>query len=160
MASRNIDDLKPELALKYREFLARCQSAGLDVIITCTSRTVQEQHALYAQGRSSLSEVNRLRAVCGLGPITEQANTRCVTWTMQSKHLVDLTDYSPDNDKSSAFDFAVKGADGHVVWDLKADVNDNDVPDYTEAGRIAEALGLQWGGRWERPDYPHIQLPA
>jgi hypothetical protein len=32
--------------------------------------------------------------------------------------------------------------------------------DYEEAGKIAEDLGLEWGGRWKSPDAPHIQRPA
>ena len=26
-------------------------------------------------------------------------------------------------------------------------------------GCAAEALGLKWGGRWRRPDRPHLELP-
>jgi hypothetical protein len=26
-------------------------------------------------------------------------------------------------------------------------------------GGLAEAAGLVWGGRWRRPDRPHVELP-
>lgn len=42
-------------------------------------------------------------------------------------------------------------------------------PDYSETpanlaryetlGRAAEAHGLRWGGRWSRPDRPHVEVP-
>jgi len=68
-----------------------------------------------------------------------------VTWTRKSKH----TD-------RTAFDIAILN-DGQPVWDVKVNVNENDVPDYLEAGQIGESVGLEWGGRWSKPDFPHFQ---
>lgn len=31
-------------------------------------------------------------------------------------------------------------------------------PNYTKVGKIAESLGLSWGGRWSTPDEPHVYL--
>lgn len=50
--SRKIDDLQPVVAAMCREFIKRCDEAGIDVIITSTLRTMEEQAALYAQGRT------------------------------------------------------------------------------------------------------------
>lgn len=50
--SRNIDDLHPAVARMCREFVKRCDEAGIDVIITSTYRSNEEQAALYAQGRT------------------------------------------------------------------------------------------------------------
>jgi peptidoglycan L-alanyl-D-glutamate endopeptidase CwlK len=69
-----------------------------------------------------------------------------VTWTKKSMHT-----------KRTAFDIAIL-SDGSPTWDLKANVNANDVPDYTEAGQIGESLGLTWGGRWRSPDFAHFEL--
>jgi hypothetical protein len=44
------------------------------------------------------------------------------------------------------------------VWDTKIDVDADHIPDYEEAGKIGESVGLVWGGRWKIPDYPHFQL--
>lgn len=71
---------------------------------------------------------------------------RKVTWTRNSRHT-----------SRKAFDIAII-RDGKVCWDIKADVNENEIPDYTEAGRIGESVGLVWGGNWKTPDYPHFQL--
>lgn len=71
-----------------------------------------------------------------------------VTWTLKSRHI-----------NGEAFDIAIIN-DGQPIWVLKVNVNANDVGDYYEAGQIAEAIGLEWGGRFKpKPDYCHFQLP-
>ena len=70
-----------------------------------------------------------------------------VTWAKISNHT-----------GRTAFDIAIL-KDGKPCWDVKVSVNENDVPDYLEAGQIGESLGLIWGGRWSKPDYPHFELP-
>ena len=69
-----------------------------------------------------------------------------VTWTLKSKHIDGL-----------AFDIVICKA-GIPQWDVKADVDEDSIPDYTEAGQIGESLGLIWGGRWKKPDFPHFEL--
>ena len=32
-----------------------------------------------------------------------------------------------------------------------------DDPDYGKAGEIAEKCGLAWGGRWNHPDFDHVE---
>lgn len=48
-----------------------------------------------------------------------------------------------------AFDVAFHGADGRPTWDGP----------WEDLGALAESIGLAWGGRWKRPDRPHIELP-
>lgn len=156
MASRRIEDCVPELQTMYAAFEAAMRACGLPFIVTCTARTVREQIALYAQGRAPLEEVNRLRLYAGLPPIGIDGN-RKVTWTLQSKHLVDLDDGHTGNDKSRAFDIAIL-KDGRPVWDVKVDVNADHIPDYDQAGAIGESVGLRWGGRFKTPDRPHFEV--
>lgn len=49
--SRNIDDLLPPVAERARKFLALCEEAGIDILITSTYRDFESQERLYAQGR-------------------------------------------------------------------------------------------------------------
>lgn len=51
--SKSLDDLLPIVKQKAEEFLAKCKEAGIDVAITSTYRSVDEQNALYAQGRTT-----------------------------------------------------------------------------------------------------------
>jgi len=53
MSSRSLDDLRPEIRPQVDTFLAACESAGVDVLVTCTLRSNEEQAQLYAQGRTS-----------------------------------------------------------------------------------------------------------
>jgi peptidoglycan LD-endopeptidase CwlK len=157
MASRKIEELTPDLQTKFHAFADAMAAAGIPFVVTSTARTVREQIALYAQGRKKFEQTNQLRRLAGLSPISFMENRRKVTWTLQSRHLVDLDDGNPDNDKSRAFDIAIT-RDGRACWDVKVDVNQNDLPDYEEAGRIGESVGLQWGGRFTKPDMPHFDV--
>lgn len=156
MASRDIKDCTPSLQAKIKKFTIAMFGAGIPFMITCTARTVIEQVALHAQGREDLFTVNALRYTAGLPPITEAQNKHKVTWTLHSKHLVDLDDGNPANDKSRAFDIAIV-RDGKPVWDVKVDTNADHIPDYTQAGQIGESVGLRWGGRFKCPDMPHFE---
>lgn len=53
MSSRSLDDLRPEVRPQVDAFLAAAAAAGVDVLVTCTLRSKDEQADLYAQGRTS-----------------------------------------------------------------------------------------------------------
>lgn len=53
MASRSLDDLTPATAACARLMLARATAAGVDLLVTCTYRTEEEQAELYAKGRTT-----------------------------------------------------------------------------------------------------------
>lgn len=157
MASRKIEELVPELRDLAREHVKRCKERGVPIVLTCTARDKMEQMALYAQGRMKLQFVNMLRKEAGLWEIGEKENGRKVTWTLNSRHVVDLR----KGEKATAYDVClVKQVKGkkRLHWNLKEDVNGNDITDYEEVCRIGEELGLQAGGRWRKPDWPHFQL--
>lgn len=152
MASTKIEDLTNKMQKMFSDFAFRMTVAGIEFKVTCTSRTAAEQAALYAQGRSPLKVVNDLRAIAGLPPISDKYNKK-VTWTTKSKHIV-----NESNPKARAFDIVLLN-DDRVHWDLKVDVNKNQISDYEEAARIGEAVGLKAGARFKSPDYPHFESP-
>lgn len=57
MASRKIEDLHPDLIPLCKQFLSDCKSAGVNILITCTYRSNDEQNALYAQGRTKSGKI-------------------------------------------------------------------------------------------------------
>ena len=58
-----------------------------------------------------------------------------------------------------AVDFALKTAEGDVIWDMKYDRNGNSRADWMEVVNIAKELGFEWGGDWPQfKDYPHLQM--
>lgn len=155
MASRDLNALTPELKLKATALINKCAVASIKIIITCTARLVKEQLAFYAQGRTPIALVNAMREHANLPSIPSSRNKK-ITWTLNSKHLIDLEDGSLENDKARAFDIAII-KDGKAVWDVKVSLNDNDIPDYEEVARIGESLGLTAGARFSSPDYVHFE---
>jgi peptidoglycan L-alanyl-D-glutamate endopeptidase CwlK len=51
--TKDINELLPIVQQKCEQFLAECKSQGIDVLVTGTYRTSEEQDALYAQGRTT-----------------------------------------------------------------------------------------------------------
>ena len=51
--SRLLTDLQPEMRTLVDAFLDACAAAGIDILVTCTYRTNEDQTALYAQGRTA-----------------------------------------------------------------------------------------------------------
>lgn len=144
-------ELTPNCYAKWLLFDAKMRIAKLPYKVTCTSRQDIVQNALYAQGREELDVVNDLRHKCFLTPITAEENKKKVTWTLKSEHITSKT-----KPKSRAFDIVIlKGK--AAMWDIKGDVNENNIADYDEAGAIGKSVGLTWGGDWSSPDKPHFQ---
>ena len=52
MPRREINKLTPDMQTLYYRFESKCKDAGLDFIVTCTTRTIEEQKQLVASGKS------------------------------------------------------------------------------------------------------------
>src|SRR5208283_1933862 len=77
--STRISDLAPEVAAAAQKGIDALTEFGILHAVTSTLRTVDEQGALYAQGRQSLDRVNALRKMAKLFPIVAVENTYTVT---------------------------------------------------------------------------------
>ncbi len=157
MASRDLNDLQPDVADKARRLLQRCADEGLDLLVYCTLRPVAEQARLYRQGRP-LRQIERkaeeLRRrwrrpdladlLMDVGP---QYGAR-VTYAGpgQSMHNYGL-----------ALD-AVPLRGGKAVWSARLP---EDKALWERYGALAEEVGLEWAGRWTRfREFPHVQRPG
>jgi hypothetical protein len=147
MPSRKIEDLDPEFQPTIIMFEKQLVDEGLTWFKRCcTYRSQAEQHALWKRGRNPLIIVNDAYESAGLAPITEAENKRPVTWKTVSDHTC-----------RTAVDYYIE-RDGRYISDVKADIDDDDIPDWEEFGAIAERCGLEWGGSWQKKkDYPHVQ---
>lgn len=153
--SRDVNNFEtPELALAFQR---KCKEAGHDIIFTSVDRDYREQFAYYCQGREPLDTTNRFRKIAGLPPITQLENRKKITWTLNSKHIVNLDDERLDNDKARAFDFGIV-YNGKYITDVKADVDKDNIEDYKECALIGESLGLISGMRFKNSDFPHLEL--
>lgn len=51
MASRRLTDLARPVYERAERFILACEAEGIDLLVTCTYRSLEEQAELYAQGR-------------------------------------------------------------------------------------------------------------
>ncbi|MGD6897096.1 M15 family metallopeptidase [Bacillus infantis] len=130
-AEPKLSKIHPELQYKARELIKMAYDKGIYVIITQGLRTIAEQNALYAQGRTAPGNI--------------VTNARGGT----SYHNFGL-----------AFDFAISNSTGSVVyWDTSIDTNKDGYKDWQQVGQMGQKLGLEWGGAWDKfLDTPHFQL--
>lgn len=151
---KQFEEMHTQMKKPYLDYDKKMAKAGLNYRLTSVARLTKEQFALYAQGREELVLVNMYRKIAGLPPITKVENSRKITWTLKSDHLIDLDDHLEWNDKSRAFDIVI--LDGkRAVWDLKVSVNKNEIPDYKEAALIGKECGFDPGYFWKSVDAPH-----
>ncbi|MCD1654713.1 M15 family metallopeptidase [Treponema zuelzerae] len=143
--SRALSDLKEPARSRAEEALAELRRLGVRVSVVSTLRTTEEQQALFAQGRKDLAEVNRLRAIAGLGTLPEKENRYTVT-------NADGIQNRSRHQSGKALD-VVPLEGGRAVWPPATD------PRWQVIANVFKARGFAWGGDWkDYPDYPHYQL--
>lgn len=101
------------------KFLDRCHAENIDVLITCTHRSYEEQDQLYAIGRT----------VPGKKVTNAKAGQSKHNFTMNGKPA------------SKAFD-VVPLSNGKPVWDASN-------PLWQRIGTVGASLGLSWAGDWK-----------
>lgn len=129
---RNISQLHPEAQKKALKLQQECLKVGIKIKIGECFRTVDEQDALYAKGRTTG------------GSIVTNAKGN----SFSSMHQWGV-----------AFDIYL---DMDIDGDGKTsdDIYNNTKKTFNKVGAIGKELGLEWGGDWKSiKDLPHFQLP-
>lgn len=130
--SRNITDLHPRLQEKIAELKEKCSAQGIEIGISECLRTVAEQDALYAKGRTEPGAIV----------------TNCKGSSYSSMHQWGV-----------AFDFYLK-VDVDGDGEISDDAFNNSTGLFDKVGAIGQSIGLEWGGNWTSlKDRPHFQLP-
>ena len=129
---RDITKLHPILQYKLKKLQEICKKNGIPIGISECVRTVAEQDALYAKGRTKSGSI-----------VTNAKGS-----TYSSLHQWGI-----------AFDFyLIKDVDGD--GQTKDDAYNDSKGDFKRVGKFAKQLGLEWGGSWTSiVDKPHLQLP-
>lgn len=129
---RDITKLHPDLQVKAKKLVSECKKVGIIIEIGECLRTVAEQDALYAKGRSKP------------GSIVTNAKG---------------SSYSSMHQWGVAFDIYLNmdiDGDGKT----SDDIYNNATKVFNKVGAIGKKLGLEWGGDWKSiKDLPHFQLP-
>lgn len=118
------------------------------VRITFTLRTMEEQDALYAQGRESLSEVNKKRSIAKLQPISASEN----------KKVTNAKAGDSFHNYALACDIVLIIDGKTASWDTKADWDGDKQSDWMEVVVLFKKYGWKWGGDWTSfKDMPHFE---
>ena len=118
------------------------QCRDLDMLCPCVRAKAEEFLAQASAAGIPVTIYETLRGV----KRQEYYVARGVSWTMHSKHLP-----QPPNGLSLAFDAAPTDYLTEPHWNPEGKY-------WQTLMHIAEAVGLENGGRWSQRDYPHNQL--
>lgn len=132
-----IEKLHPKLRKEARDIYAEiCKALTGRAIcrFVFTLRTIAEQDALYAQGRTKPGK----RVTNARGGLSFHNYGLAIDIV-----LIHDTDGDGDYDKA--------------VWDVKTDFDGDKKPDWIEVVAIFKQYGWEWGGDWKFYDAPHFQ---
>lgn len=130
-SEKRLDGLHVTVRQNAERLIELAYKSGVPIVIVQGLRTVAEQNALYAQGRTKPGP--KVTMVLG----------------GNSKHNYGL-----------AIDFALLLPDGRSVsWDTYRDGDRDSRRDWLEVADIGKALGFEWGGDWDTfIDMPHFEM--
>lgn len=144
MPSRKISDCHLLLQPKLRKFLTVCTSESIDILVTCTWRSFEEQAELYASGRTKPGRILTM-AKPGQSRHNFMANGRPASLAFD---VVPLRLGKP-----------VWGTAGNGIDDDPTDDDKDDLELWQRVGAIGESCGLDWAGRWKRfREFPHFEI--
>lgn len=144
--SSRIEDLAPDVQDMALALLQQCARQGLLLRVTQTYRTLEEQAALYAKGRTAPGEPCHHQGIL-------RAIGTCPTHPLGAAVTNAPPGYSWHNFRR-AFDVAEQDK---TPYDLGVPGPRDDDALWEKIGGIGESLGLIWGGRWKFPDRPHFE---
>lgn len=155
MASRSLKDLTSEMQDKAEFVLGYCKNEGVDLLIYCTLRSLEEQAILFRSsdptGEIVKNKIQKLknRGFGFLADVIEKVGPqKCEGWKTNAAPGESYHNYK------EAFD-AVPCIGGKPMWAYHTYKKGWDA--YGEACR---EVGLEWGGDWIKKhlDMPHAQL--
>lgn len=145
MSSRKITDCHPTLQPLVQKFLDNCARAGVDVLITCTWRSGEEQEALYAQGRTKPGKIVT-NARAGQSAHNYMLNGLPAALAID---VVPLRNGKP-----------VWGLSGDGIDDNPADDDRDDLELWQKVRNAGESAGLESASRWASfREWPHFEHP-
>ena len=131
--SRDLNHLRSDVKEKAERFLSACSKLGIDILVTCTYRSNEEQAILYAQGRTTPGK----RVTNALPGESKHNNMEGGVAGLQPASL--------------AFDVVPLVA-GKPMWDASN-------PVWKVIGGVGKAAGLSWAGDWKRfKEFPHFEV--
>lgn len=153
MASRRIEDLDPRLQPLVHEHIEACRKRGVDLLIYCTLRSVEEQAILFRRGHTASS-------------------VRTKMWQLEQEGFPKLAKILEDVGPQPMGPTATKAGPGQsfhnygLAYDCCPLVGgkpiwDSNAPEYRIMGEEGKRIGLDWAGDWRTfQEFVHFQLPG
>jgi peptidoglycan LD-endopeptidase CwlK len=155
MASRNIEDLVPELRGTARTLLANCRSRGIEMRIYETVRSPLEQGIIWRQSRTREQVQAQIRDFRNAGA---EFLAFCIesVGPRSGRHVTDSPPGLSWHQWGEGFD-AFWVVNGGAEWSSTRKING--LNGYRVYAEEAARLDVTPGGLWPRfKDWPHVQL--
>jgi len=153
MASSDVMDLIPDVREKFFLVREKCLAQGVDILLYCTLRTLEEQAILWRQTRKLADitkQIERLRKI-GFGFLADIIIKVGPQSGNIGKHITNAYPGASWHNYSEAFD-CVPIVGGKPIWDT------NDFR-WRIYGESVVSSGLNWAGNWKTfKEFPHAQL--
>jgi peptidoglycan L-alanyl-D-glutamate endopeptidase CwlK len=154
MASRKLDELATAVQELAVQLIERCTAEGLDLLVYCTLRSVDEQARLFCQGRTITQITTRAAHLQARWNRADLADLLCSVGPQPGKIVTFAGPGQSLHNYGLAFD-AVPLAAGKPVWQAK---RPQDKALWDLYGRLGIEAGLEWAGTWTRfREFPHMQ---
>lgn len=126
----------------YTHVNNRLLGKGVRLRFAYTTRTIEEQNELFAQGRTKLFDKNGKR----LGIVTKAKGGQSI----HNYHLAFDIVLLLDKNKDGVFETA--------SWDTTLDFDKDGIADWAEVVTYFKSVGFVWGGDWKFKDRPHFEM--
>lgn len=152
MASRSLDDLTPETRDKAETVLELCRAGGVELLIYCTLRSLEEQARLWRQSRS-LADIQATMAKLSASGYGFLADIMDKVGPCTGPKVTNAYPGASFHNYKEAFD-AVPLIGGKPAWEY------NQAPTQWDLyGKSVKKAGLYWAGDWVTfRELPHAQL--
>ena len=149
-----IKSLNPAFKLTVDRILIDMRAKGWDAVIGSGMRTMQQQAALFAQGRESLDKVNIMRRQAGLPPTTENTKVTHARPGTSKHNLTTSLLFSGGSTFEVMNGYAVDIVSRDHGW------NPPNERFWKDLGALAKKYGCEWGGDWKGQLYDpaHVQM--
>jgi peptidoglycan L-alanyl-D-glutamate endopeptidase CwlK len=126
----------------YTHVNNRLLGKGVRLRFAYTTRTHQEQDALFAQGRTRLFDSKGKR----LGIVTKARGGQSIHNYHLAWDIVLLLDRNSD------------GVFEEASWNTTLDFDKDGIADWKECTDYFKSIGAVWGGDWRFKDAPHFEM--
>ena len=134
--------IRREVMNAYLHVNNRLLGKGVRLRFAYTTRTIEEQNELFAQGRTKLFDSKGRR----LGIVTNARGWQSI----HNYHLAWDIVLLLDKDGDGKFEQA--------SWNTTLDFDKDGIADWKECVDYFKSIGAEWGGDWRFKDKPHFQI--